>query len=216
VSSIKLLKSRQEPRRLRTRAALLTAGLDLLAERSIDAIAIDEIVDAANVSKGSFFNHFQDKQEFAREIAAEIRSQVELEVTAVNDAITDPAQRLVRGICRYVRFALTEPREARVLMKTDDNSLGPAHALNAGLRADLSAGLRSQIFTAPNLDSAVLMAVGICQVLMSFVLTKPVTRAAAIATTSDLLSLVLSSLSVNPSDARALAQHAVTEIIGNG
>ena len=101
-------------------------------------------------------------------------------------------------------------------MKTDDNSSGPAHALNAGLRADLSAGLKCQMFSAPNLDSAVLMAVGICQVLMSFVLTKPVTRAAAKTTTGDLLTLVLISLSVNPNDARALAECAVAEIIGNG
>ena len=56
------------PRAARTRTALLEAGLDLLADRPIDAIAIDELVAAAGVAKGSFFNHFGDKYGFANAI----------------------------------------------------------------------------------------------------------------------------------------------------
>ena len=55
--------SRQEPRRLRTRAALLASGAELLGQRPIDAIAINEIVEHAGVAKGSFFNHFADKDD---------------------------------------------------------------------------------------------------------------------------------------------------------
>ena len=62
------------PRAARTRAALLDAGLDLLADRPIDAIAIDELVAAAGVAKGSFFNHFGDKYGFANAIAEAIRT----------------------------------------------------------------------------------------------------------------------------------------------
>ena len=43
-----------------TRAALVAAGFDLLVERPIDAIPIDEVVKRAGVAKGSFFNHFRD------------------------------------------------------------------------------------------------------------------------------------------------------------
>ena len=46
------------PRAARTRAALIAAGFDLLVERSIDAIPIDDLVAKAGVAKGSFFNHF--------------------------------------------------------------------------------------------------------------------------------------------------------------
>ena len=48
------------PRAARTRAALLAAGFDLLVERPIDAIPIDDVVARAGVAKGSFFNHFAD------------------------------------------------------------------------------------------------------------------------------------------------------------
>src|SRR5437879_4979216 len=42
-------KNPQEPRRLKTRAALMLAGAELLAERPIDAIPVNDIVDAAQV-----------------------------------------------------------------------------------------------------------------------------------------------------------------------
>ena len=44
------------PRAERTRAALIAAGFDLLVERPIDGIPIDEIVAKAGVGKGSFFS----------------------------------------------------------------------------------------------------------------------------------------------------------------
>ncbi len=69
---------RPDRRRLRTRTALLHAGRALLAVRDIDAISIDEIVAAADVAKGSFYNHFADKEEsFAREIGAAVRTEAE-------------------------------------------------------------------------------------------------------------------------------------------
>ncbi|MEY4952880.1 MAG: hypothetical protein RL299_1304, partial [Pseudomonadota bacterium] len=43
------------PRAARTRQALIEAGFELLAERPIDAVAIDEVVTRAGVAKGSFF-----------------------------------------------------------------------------------------------------------------------------------------------------------------
>ena len=43
--------SRQEPRRLKTRAALLAAGLKLLADRPIDGISVDDIVRHAGVAR---------------------------------------------------------------------------------------------------------------------------------------------------------------------
>lgn len=64
---------RPDRRRQRTRAALLEAGRRLFAARSVEAVTIDDIVAAADVAKGSFYNHFTDREALAREVAAEIR-----------------------------------------------------------------------------------------------------------------------------------------------
>ena len=81
------------PRAARTRAALLDAGLELMVERPIDAIPIDDFIARAGVAKGSFFNHFTDKQSFANAVAAKVRQELEeLKPTEIRSA-NDPADR---------------------------------------------------------------------------------------------------------------------------
>jgi AcrR family transcriptional regulator len=205
--------SRQEPRRQRTRAALIKAGLELLAERSIDTIAVDEIVEAAKVSKGSFFNHFKDKYAFAGEIAADVRGRVEAEVTLVNQGRTDPAERVARAVSRFVLFALTEKREARVMVQIDRFSVGPGHPMNAGLRADLAAGQAEGRLSAPSLESGVMHVVGVCQMLIVSVLSPSMTTDQAARIATDSLSLALRSLGLSASEAQAVASAAVEDVL---
>ncbi|AQS89126.1 TetR family transcriptional regulator [Neoasaia chiangmaiensis] len=51
-----------------TRLNLIRAGGKLLHESGYAATGIKDIVDAANVPKGSFYNHFASKEEFGREV----------------------------------------------------------------------------------------------------------------------------------------------------
>ena len=67
-----MLASARPSRTRRTHAALIAAGLDLLVERPIEGIAIDQLVARAGVAKGSFFNHFADKAAFGQAVGAEI------------------------------------------------------------------------------------------------------------------------------------------------
>ncbi|HEY2050394.1 MAG TPA: hypothetical protein VGH03_13700 [Caulobacteraceae bacterium] len=45
-------------------------------------------------------------------IAAEIRSTIEASVGRANAGIEDPARRLARAVCVYLRYALDEPGAA--------------------------------------------------------------------------------------------------------
>ncbi|WP_430334608.1 TetR/AcrR family transcriptional regulator [Rhodococcus sp. ACT016] len=53
--------SRREERKRRTRERLLDAGRTLFSERGFDQTTIDDIVAAAHVSRGTFFNYFDNK-----------------------------------------------------------------------------------------------------------------------------------------------------------
>ena len=127
------------PRAMRTRSALLAAGFELLAERPIDAIAIDDIVARAGVAKGSFFNHFTDKQGFANAIGKAVRGMVEERVGAANAGIVDPAERLAGGMRVAVDFALTQRKQAIVMLRGLELSTSLDHELNRGIRADIDA-----------------------------------------------------------------------------
>lgn len=202
--------SRQEPRRLRTRAALLEAGAELLAQRPIDAIAVNDIVDAAGVAKGSFFNHFQDKDAFAAEISAEIRAQVEARVTAVNANVTDPAVRMARAMCVFVQFALSEPTRARIMLRGREWAADGEHPINAGLRADIDQGVAAGRFAARAKTAGTLYVIGLCQVLMLAVLSRR-ERAECQRLTAEMLALTFTGLGLAHAD--AIIGTAIDEIV---
>jgi AcrR family transcriptional regulator len=69
----------RERKKLRTRRALADAALRLFAEQGYDATTIDELADAAEVSKSTFFRFFPAKE------AAAIEAEAELWVTCLSD-----------------------------------------------------------------------------------------------------------------------------------
>lgn len=52
----------QDRRVLRTRAALRAALVELIEEKGYDALTINDLCQRANVNRGTFYNHFHDKE----------------------------------------------------------------------------------------------------------------------------------------------------------
>jgi AcrR family transcriptional regulator len=61
---------RRERRMERTRTALLEEALKLFAERGIHTTRVEDITDAVDVAKGSFYNYFDSKDVLVAEILA--------------------------------------------------------------------------------------------------------------------------------------------------
>lgn len=55
-------------RRTKTREAFFSSGRKLMASRAKDGFTIDDVVQFTRVAKGSFYNHFPDKEALADEI----------------------------------------------------------------------------------------------------------------------------------------------------
>ncbi|MGI9018417.1 MAG: TetR/AcrR family transcriptional regulator [Euzebya sp.] len=62
----------REGRGLATRRTLVSAALELFAKQGVEGTSIDEITAAAAVAKGTFYVHFQRKQDVLLEWAAEL------------------------------------------------------------------------------------------------------------------------------------------------
>lgn len=193
------------PRAARTRSALIAAGLDLMVERPIDAIPIDDFVARAGVAKGSFFNHFADKQDFAMAVAAEVRLDVEAQVALANAGIEDPVERIAGGMGVAAQFGLDQPRRATVLLRTHASSTASAHPLNKGLRLDFDAACDQGLLRAEARCSGVLYWLGLCQILVvHFVEFRPSVVEAS-KRLSDMLMLGLTGLGVPEAKAAELA-----------
>lgn len=196
------------PRIQRTSAALIAAGLDLLAARPIDAIAIDEVVAAAGVAKGSFFNHFADKHAFAEAVAAEVRAEVEEEVARANAGRTDPVARIAGGMAVAAAYALRSPRRTRVLLRDQRVAAMADHPLNRGLRADIEAAHAAGLLRPEAEASGIAYWLGLCQVVMIVLAETRPSPTQAQARLGEMLAMGLAGLGV--AEARAAA--AIREV----
>lgn len=206
-------EGRMDRRRAKTRAALLQAGQTLFAQRSVDAVSIDDIVAAADVAKGSFYNHFTDKDGLAREIADQVRAGVEALVDNVNRQVADPAERVARSVCAFARNAIEHPQQVRVLTRLFASAAIPDLPMNRGVRADVHDGLESGRFAGISLEAGVLMAVAVVQIAVGRVL-EPDALVSPRAVSRDLAFGLLRGLGLEAGAARDLAERASAEIFG--
>lgn len=200
-------------RRARTRAALLEAGQALFAERAVDAVSIDDITAAANVAKGSFYNHFTDKDGLAREIADLVRKAVEERVGELNLGVDDPAERIARALCAFVRNAMEHPERVRAMMRLFAGAAIPDLPMNRGVRGDVHDGLESGRFGGIAQEAGVLMAVGVIQIAVARVLSPDAATSPA-AVSKELAFGLLRGLGLEPAAARAVAERTSAEIFG--
>jgi AcrR family transcriptional regulator len=204
------------PRARRTRDALLEAGLKLFAKRPIDAVPIDDIVASAGVAKGSFFNHFTDKQMFAGELANEVRRDLEARVAEVNDDIKCPLERLTNGMLVAVNFALTEHDRTVVMLRGALSSTARDHPLNQGLLEDIEAAIASSKIPESSRTAGLLFWLGNCQMLMMNIVERRPERPDAAARMYDIMSMALTGLGVQKETSSSLADICRNRLIASG
>jgi AcrR family transcriptional regulator len=206
------MSGKRSERGERTRAALIAAGRRLFCERPVDAVAIDDIVQAASVAKGSFYNHFPDREALVREVTAEIRAGVERAVARANAGVEDPARRMARAVCVYLRYAVDEPERAGVLVRIHSGHTSTTTPLNRGLVEDVAQGLATGRFAVATTESAVLYVLGIAQLALTRVAQEP-TPALAVSLGQQICALMLRGLGVPGAEPEAIAAHAADEIV---
>src|SRR6476620_7489252 len=159
------LKTTKAPRtvrkRERTRGELIAAAEHLVAQHGMDAISIDEITEAADVAKGTFYTHFADKSELATAIADSIRADLEQKVTMLNQGIADAAIRTANGLSSFFAFAINQPVRARALIRLTPGLVDPDTPINAGIRGDVTLGTNTKRFSVASIDAAVVALIGI-------------------------------------------------------
>lgn len=97
----------RERKKLRTRRELADAALTLFAERGFEATTLDELVDAVEVSKRTFFRYFPSKEDVAMAAESELWDTYVAEVAA----------REIRG---PVLTTLREALSSAILSLSDD------------------------------------------------------------------------------------------------
>ncbi len=83
--------------KLTKREAILREGLNLIHKNGYHATGIQEITDAVQTSKGSFYNHFRKKEKFVVKLIEDFGAQLAEEHTsALSDQSLSPFTRIER------------------------------------------------------------------------------------------------------------------------
>lgn len=135
---------RSDRRKARTRQALIDAAVHLIAEGHGDQPSIQEITDAADVGFGSFYNHFNSKEQLFDTASRTVLEQWGRLIDAACAGIDDPALVFATSLRISGRLAWTNPLMAGFLSNSGlqllDSPGGLARRALRDIRAAESAG----------------------------------------------------------------------------
>ena len=144
--------NRLDRRKARTRQALIDAAIGLIAEGRGDRASIQEITEAADVGFGSFYNHFDSKDQLFATASGEVMERWGQMIDRACAGIADPAEVFAMSFRISGRLGWTHPDMARFLTGTGLNVLDAPTGLAPRALRDIKAGQAAGRFTVPDAE----------------------------------------------------------------
>ena len=195
-------------RRARTRAALVEAARTVFAERGVEAPTIQEITDAADVAKGSFYNHFESREDLQRAVVEaaleELGSALDRDVAKRE---RDPARVIAASLLSTIRTAVADPALGGFLLQHPD-SVDAGEPIATRGRRDVRRGQRSGRFQVDDLDATLAALSGAALGVVRGRLRGGLDAAAE----PRCVAMALRMLGVAPDEARDLADEAASAL----
>src|SRR6185436_12426435 len=151
--------NRLDRRKARTRAALVRAAQTLIAEGRTN-VPILEITQAADVGMGSFYNHFETKEELFEAAVEDVMDGYGQLLDDLTADIDDPAMVFACSFRLTGRLHRREPELSRVLLNNVLQLLSADTGLAPRARRDIAAAVDAGRFNVADLDVAVTMTAG--------------------------------------------------------
>jgi len=146
-------------RRLRTRARLIDAARRLIAQKAIEATPIAEITETADVAVGSFYNHFESKEELVQAVVADTMENHGADVDRATAGMSDPAEVLAASVRLTMQKVGSDPVWGWFVVRTNSLIPGLKASLGRRLARDLRKGFRAGRFAAYN-EKTMVAAIG--------------------------------------------------------
>jgi AcrR family transcriptional regulator len=92
-----------DPRVKRTRRLILQSFGDLLAEKSFDAVSVQDVTDRAQINRATFYAHFQDKYELLDYwISQMFRQEIEKRTLNACHYTPENLKNLILAVCEFL------------------------------------------------------------------------------------------------------------------
>jgi AcrR family transcriptional regulator len=104
-----------------TRAALIATARRLFAERGFAGVAAEEIVQAAGVTRGALYHHFDGKPGLFRAVLEQVESEVSMRFANEALSVPDPWEAMAAGLEMFLEVC--QDQEVRQIALTDAPSV---------------------------------------------------------------------------------------------
>jgi AcrR family transcriptional regulator len=201
--------SRLDRRKARTRQALIDAAVRLIAEGRGDRASVQEITDAADVGFGSFYNHFDSKEQLFETASGEVLERWGQMIDHACAGIGDPAELFAVSFRISGRLGWTHPEIGRFLTGAGLDVLDAPRGLAPRALRDIKAGQAAGRFTVPDAEIALGAVAGGLLGLLRLRQRQP--ERVPEAAVDQLAEAVLRMLGVPPAEAARIATLGIPE-----
>ena len=115
--------SRRQDYSSSTRRSLVASATELFTERGYAGTSLDEVVAAADVTKGALYHHFTGKQAIFEAVFEATEDAAVKQIKAAIDAVDDPWERAIVGVRAFMEVC-RQPRFRRIVMQEGPVALG--------------------------------------------------------------------------------------------
>src|SRR6188768_3643961 len=151
--------SRSERRKQRTRAALIRAAQTVIATGKVN-VPVLEITQAADVGMGSFYDHFDSKEQLFDAAVAEVLDAHGALLDHLTSSIEDPAEMFACSFRLTGRLFRRRPQESQILLANGIALLSSEIGLAPRALRDIEAGVQAGRFTVDDPELALSVAGG--------------------------------------------------------
>jgi AcrR family transcriptional regulator len=153
-------ETRGSRRKRETHDKLLRAAFELIAERGVDAVTIQEITEAADVGFGSFYNHFESKDAIYEEVFRVVFESFGEALDRLTESIADPAEVIAVCVRHTIERARREPLWGRFFLREGHGPRAMRTGLGMRLLRDIQRGIAEERFQVVDPLMALLVAGG--------------------------------------------------------
>jgi AcrR family transcriptional regulator len=153
------MPSRLARRKQRTRAALVKAAQGLIAEGKVN-VPVLEITKAADVGMGSFYNHFDSKEQLFEAAVADVLDAYGAMLDRLTESIEDPAETFATSFRLTGRLFRRRPQESQILLANGLTLLSSSLGLAPRALRDIQSGVQAGRFHVEDPELALAMAGG--------------------------------------------------------
>lgn len=203
--------TRLDRRRARTRAALIDAAQKLLAEDRTN-VSVLEITQVADVGLGTFYNHFDSKDDLFEAAVVEVLEAHGNLMDLVTEGVDDPAEVFARAFRLTGRFHRMVPGASQVLLHHGTELLLSDRGLAPRALRDIKAAQKAGRFHIKDPELALAAAGGAILALGQLLHSQPKRDAAKSA--DELTKDLLCMFGVSPAEAQEICSRPLPDLDG--